>query len=70
VDSEDELGQPIPRRPNDTLAERLLSLAEGGADLAVVGGSLDRPLALSGGGRDGLADEVGRAGKEEDCEYD
>jgi hypothetical protein len=68
VDAEDELGQAVSRRPKDALAERLLSLAECGADLAVVRGSLDRPLAFSGGGRDGLADQIGRAGEEQDGE--
>jgi hypothetical protein len=68
VDSEDDLRQAVSGRPDDTVAKRLLALAEGGAHLPVVCGSLDRALALAGGGRDGLADQVRRAGEEEDGE--
>ena len=47
MDPQDELRQAVPGRPDHTVAERLLPLAEGGADLAVVRGSVDRDFAFA-----------------------
>ena len=70
VDSEDEPRQAVSGRPDDTVVEWLLALAERGSHLAVVRGSLDRALALASGGRGGLADQIRGSGEEEDGEED
>src|SRR5262249_57552029 len=70
LDLQDEGGEPVAGRREDTLAERLVALAEGGTDLSVVGGPFHRDVALAGrrGGR--LTDEIRGGGEEEDGEDD
>jgi len=70
VDPQHEPGQPVPRRAEDAVAERLLPRPEGGADLAVVRGPFDRDLPFARGRRGGFADQVCSAGEEEDGEQD
>ena len=70
MNPQDELGKTLDGRFDHAVAKRLFPCPERGPELSIVGGAFHRDLAIAGGRRCGLAEEVGRAGEEEDCEQD